>query len=158
MTQITRFNLLATALAGLMLALSISYFFIFLPYKEYSERTAILRQRYIAEEKRDLKLETQRAIDELEFLYRDYLDEIQTQLQMNVVGMKTFIEARQHESLSQIHTRVTQLRRELNQLPRMAHLIFDAQGELISYSKQPLREMGMAADRSGENLARYQPQ
>jgi PAS domain S-box-containing protein/diguanylate cyclase (GGDEF)-like protein len=158
-TPITRFNILATALAGLILALSISYFFIFLPYKEYSERKSTLRQRYIAEEKQDIKLEAQRAIDELQFLYRDYLNEIQTQLQVNVVGMKTFIEARQHESLSQIHSRVTQLRRELNQLPLMAHLIFDAQGELISCcNKQYLRELGMASDlNSAEIEALTQP-
>jgi hypothetical protein len=52
-TPITRFNILATALAGIILAASISYFFIFLPYHEYSGRVTELKQQFIEEEKKN---------------------------------------------------------------------------------------------------------
>lgn len=52
MTAITRFNILATGIAGLVLAASISYFFIFLPYSEYSGRVSELKQEFIEEEKK----------------------------------------------------------------------------------------------------------
>jgi hypothetical protein len=51
-TAITRFNILATGIAGLVLAASISYFFIFLPYSEYSGRVSELKQEFIEEEKK----------------------------------------------------------------------------------------------------------
>lgn len=149
MTPITRFNILATALAGLILALSISYFFIFLPYKEYSERTAKLRQQYIAEEKQSIKRETQRVIKELEFLHSDHLQEVLTHLQMNVLDMKALIESQPDESLKQIHSRVAHLRRDFDQLHHSAYLVFDAEGNLLSRcSTAHLLELGMDPDLS----------
>lgn len=54
MTPITRFNIIATTLAGLILAASISYFFILLPHQEYSRLTTNLKQYYIEEEKQTI--------------------------------------------------------------------------------------------------------
>lgn len=153
MTPITRFNILATALAGLILALSISYFFIFLPYKEYTEHSANLRQYYITEEKQAIKRETQRGIKELEFMRRDHLKEVRTHLQMNVADMKGFIESQQDESLRHIHSRVANLRRGLNQLHHAAHLVFDAEGNLISRcSATHLLELGMDPNLSNADI------
>ena len=92
MTPITRFNILATALAGLILALSISYFFIFLPYHEYSHRVAELRQNYIREEKKTIRLEVERIRNELEYLTQDHLPQIETNLILELANMQSFME------------------------------------------------------------------
>jgi len=73
-TPITRFNIIATTLAGIILAVSISYFFIFLPHQEYSSRAADLKQYYMEEEKqiiRHLVESAQKGEGHVEYMFEN---------------------------------------------------------------------------------------
>jgi hypothetical protein len=121
-TPITRFNILATALAGIILAASISYFFIFLPYHEYSRRVTELKQQFIEEEKKTIRLEVERALNELDFLIQDHRQEIATQLKLNLANMRSLIESKRFTSLDQIHARIQDMREGLEQRHQIAFL------------------------------------
>jgi len=146
-TPITRFNILATALAGIILAASISYFFIFLPYHEYSGRVTELKQQFIEEEKKTIRLEVERALNELDFLIQDHRQEIATQLKLNLANMKSLIESKRFTSLDQIHARIQDMREGLGQLHQIAFFVLDSSGKLLSRSDTTnLRNLGMRAD------------
>jgi len=146
-TPITRFNIIATALAGIILAASISYFFILLPYQEYSRRATELKQYYIMEEKRIIRREVTRVLNELDFLHRGHLKEITATLNLNLTNMKRFIESGRYANIQQVHTMVAHMRKELGYLEQAAYFVFTTEGNLISRcSRQHLLELGMEPD------------
>lgn len=72
MISITRFNILATLLAGVMLAISVSYFFIYLPHHNYKQQTTKLKSEYISTYKKSIQNETNRIVTELTHLHDDF--------------------------------------------------------------------------------------
>lgn len=72
MTSITRFNILATVLTWLLLACSVSYFFIYLPHSNYEKQTKQLQHDYLTEYKKSVQNEISRTIKRLEYLYDDF--------------------------------------------------------------------------------------
>ena len=149
MTSITRFNILATALAGIILAASISYFFIFMPYQEYSHGADRLKQYYITQEKQEIRLEIRRALDELEFLHRNHIREISTNLSLNLTEIKTLIESSPSLNIDQAHSKFAHMRGDLSTLHNAAHLIFDAENNLVSRcSLKHMLKLGMKTDLS----------
>lgn len=145
MTQITRFNILATAVAGMILSLSISYFFIFLPYHEYSERVEDLQQHYISEEKKTTRLEIERVLNELEFLSQDHLRQVETNLNLNLADMQSLLEYERFSDLSEVQAKLTQMREDLGQLHQAAYFVLDPGNGVLSRSEQAIfRGLGLA--------------
>lgn len=72
MTSITRFNILATLTAGILLAISLSYFFIYLPHHNYEKQACELKADYIATYKKTIQSETKRVLDDLTHRYHDF--------------------------------------------------------------------------------------
>lgn len=154
MTPITRFNLIAITLAGIILAASISYFFIFLPYQEYSNRSAELKQYYMEEEKQTIRREVKRVLNELNFLHRDHLETVAATLILNLADMERFLEAERYPNIQQVHTMVTHMRQEVRQPHHAAYFVFAADGNLISRSsRQHLLELGMQPDLAEAEIA-----
>lgn len=72
MTSITRFNILATLTTGILLAISVGYFFIYLPHSNYDEQANQLRANYIATYKKAIQNETNRTLKHLIDLHSDF--------------------------------------------------------------------------------------
>lgn len=72
MTSITRFNILATLLAGVLLTISVSYFFIYLPHHNYDEQACQLKSDYITTYKKTIQSETKRVLNDLSHRYHDF--------------------------------------------------------------------------------------
>lgn len=154
MTQITRFNILATALAGLNLALSISYFFIFLPYHEYFGRTADLKQHYISEEKKAVRHEVERALKELEFLTQDHLEEVATNLSLNLAYIESVLESKNFTDYDYTQQKLAQMRQEMAQLHRAAYIIVDSSAQIVGRSNDAcFRNLGFASTLSDAKMA-----
>ncbi len=154
MTPITRFNIIATALAGVLLAASISYFFIFLPYQEYSSRATELKQYYIGEEKQTIRREVKRALDEFDFLQRDHLKEIASTLHLNLLNVKRLIESGDYANIKRVHTTVSNIRHELGQPQQTAYFVLGADGSLISRcSHQHLLGLGLQPNLDDDEIA-----
>ncbi|MFO7831885.1 MAG: cache domain-containing protein, partial [Desulfuromonadaceae bacterium] len=153
MTQITRFNILATALAGLILALSISYFFIFLPYREYSEQVVELRQLYISEEKKTIRLEVERVLNELEFLTQDHLRHVEKNLILNLTDMQSLLEYERFSNLNKVQAKLADMRRDMGHLHQTAYFVLDPSNRVLSASKGvSLRKLGLDAELSNPEI------
>lgn len=154
MTQITRFNILATALAGLILALSISYFFLFLPYHEYFGRTADLKQHYISEEKKAVRHEVERALKELEFLTQDHLQEVATNLSLNLAYIESVLESKSFTDYDYTQQKLAQLRQEMAQLQQAAYIIVNSSAQIVDRSNDTcFRNLGFAITLSDAKMA-----
>jgi len=153
-TPITRFNILATALAGLILALSISYFFIFLPYHEYSHRVAELRQNYIREEKKTIRLEVERVLNDLEYLTQDHLQQIETNLILELANMQSFMEYEGFSNLDQVEANLADMRRDIGLLHHTAYLVLGPNNRILSGSDSAnLRKLGLDTDLSNPEMS-----
>ena len=92
MTSITRFNILATFAAGVLLAVSVSYFFIYLPHHNYEQQAIKLKSDYITTYKKTVQNETRRVVKELTHLYNDFQTDADFHLTLHATTLQHIVQ------------------------------------------------------------------
>lgn len=91
MTSITRFNILATLSTGILLAISVGYFFIYLPLSNYEEQANQLRSDYIVTYKKTIQNETTRIVNNLTYLYYDFEKDADFHLSLHATTLQHIV-------------------------------------------------------------------
>lgn len=91
MTSITRFNILATLLAGILLAISVSYFFIYLPHNNYETQACKLKSDYISSYKKTIQNETNRIVSNLTNIYHDFQKDADFHLSLHATTLQHIV-------------------------------------------------------------------
>ena len=91
MTSITRFNILATLTTGILLAISVSYFFIYLPHHNYEQQACKLKADYIATYKKTIQNETNRVVNTLRHRYHDFEKDADFHLSLHATTLQHIV-------------------------------------------------------------------
>lgn len=135
-TTITRFNLLATLSAGVVLAISVGYFFIYQPYQSYEQSAQQLRSEYIANYKNRIKNETQRIVQILSFQNRFHQQDQDAYLALHLDDLARNIHQEFQYEAVDLDRALRRFDVEIAAIDKELYFLLDDNFQLLSHSSE----------------------